>query len=156
MVRCSIVKHTSCRDGKCAVKKHVKCLSVCPNKPKWLRRYDHDDWTGKPWIGSHTPDCGNWKENMSSRVRRKFKDCARSRWCKRKDRRRGGSRACRKWGREWRTNCHTAERAMRKAKAKATAKANHARELCMGHYTDEHGQRQSYGALACNQVAMMA
>ena len=29
-------------------------------------------------------------------------------------------------------------------------------KFCEGHYTDEHGEKQSFGAIACGQVAIMA
>ena len=91
VARCGLVKHTSCREGKCSVKKQVQCLSVCPVR---VRKHKLGRRKGKlknPWVGTNSPDCG----------------------------RRG-------------------------------------RRVCTGYYTDAKGKRQSYGALACSQVATMA
>ena len=95
VVRCSLVKHTSCRVGKCAVKKHVKCLSVCPLKKTGNEKNKNSLKNKNIYVGANTPDCGNDKINPAG----------------------------------WKQ----------------------ARELYQGHYMDEQGKRQSYGALACSQ-----
>jgi len=49
VARCQVAKYTSCRDGTCAVKKTIKCHSVCKTV---LRK-------GKAWyIAQNNPDCG--------------------------------------------------------------------------------------------------
>merc|ERR1719247_4004921 len=58
VARCKIVKYTACRRGHCAVKKHVRCHSVCPLRPG---KFTSGKWKGygKDWNrGSNTPDCG--------------------------------------------------------------------------------------------------
>lgn len=77
VVRCKVTKHSACRQGNCAVKKSVKCHSVCP---------------GRLWSdGKKQRDCGE-----------------------------------------------------------------EGKKFCQGHYTDADGKKQSFGALACRQIAIMA
>ena len=65
VVRCSLVKHTACREGECtvingkrhcpnncAVQKEVRCLSVCPAVEVGVKNV---------WVGTNTPDCDDKK-----------------------------------------------------------------------------------------------
>ena len=85
VVRCLVAKHSACREGQCAVKKSVKCHSVCKRD---ALDYNPNTATSNP---SLTKDCG------------------------------------------------------------AVGK-----KLCEGHYTDADGKKQSFGAMACREIAMMA
>ena len=49
IVRCKVAKHIACRQQNCAVKKSVKCHSVCKKSKKDPRSLAKQ---------SYTPDCG--------------------------------------------------------------------------------------------------
>ena len=52
VVRCLVTKHTACRQGNCAVKKHVQCHSVCKRVG--------ENYNGKidEYVPGLTKDCG--------------------------------------------------------------------------------------------------